>query len=138
MAAEGALGDLALRRAVEERAPLLQLVDPVWGLFGEGLDHLPVVEELAALHGVDEVLAPGVVGVDVADRGRDAALGHHGVGLAEQALGDDADREAVLRGGDRGPQPSASGADDQDVVLARLVALAVPVLSVSLQLHHLP
>src|SRR5215203_2526135 len=92
MAAEGALGDLAFRRPVEERPPLLELVDPFWCLFGEGLDHPPVVEELAAPHGVDKVLAPGVVGVDVPDRGRDAALGHDGVGLAQQALGDDADR----------------------------------------------
>jgi hypothetical protein len=43
MAAEGALGDPALRRPVEECPPLLELVDPVWGLFGEGLDHPPVV-----------------------------------------------------------------------------------------------
>src|SRR5919106_4446674 len=135
MAAEGALAYLALGRPVEERPPLLELVDPVWGLFREGLDHPPVVEELAAPHGVDKVLAPGVVGVDVPDRGGDAALGHDGVSLAQQALGDDADRQAVLRRGDSGPEAGPSRADDQDVVLARLVCLAV---SVSLQLHHLP
>src|SRR5215211_4932107 len=138
MAAEGALGDLAFRRPVEERAPLLELVDSVWGLFGEGLDHPPVVEELSAPHGVDKVLAPGVVGVDVPDRGRDAALGHDGVSLAQQALRDDADRQAVLGRRDRGPETRSSGADDQDVVLACLVSLTVSVLSVSLQLHHLP
>src|SRR5215212_3848387 len=135
MPAEGTLADLALRRPVEERPPLLELVDPLGCLFGEGLDHRPVVEELAAPHSVDKVLAPGVVGVDVPDRGRDAALGHDGVGLAEQALRDDADREAVPRPGDRGPETRPSGADDQDVVLARLVSLTV---SVSFQLHHLP
>ena len=118
--------------------PLLELVDPVWGLFGEGLDHLPVVEELAAPHGVDKVLAPGVVGVDVPHRGRDAALGHDGVGLAKQTLGDDAHREAVLGRRDRSPETRSSGADDQDVVLARLVCLTVSVMFVSLQLHHLP
>src|SRR5215208_5097475 len=135
MAAEGALAYLALGRPVEERPPLLELVDPVWGLFGEGLDHPPVVEELAAPHGVDKVLAPGVVGVDVPDRGRDAALGHDGVGLAQQALGNDADRQTVLGRRDSGPETRSSGADDQDVVLARLVCLTV---SVCLQLHHLP
>src|ERR671921_2365505 len=138
MAAEGTLGDPALRRPVEECPPLLELVDPVWGLFGEGLDHPPVIEELAAPHGVDKVLAPGVVGVDVPDRGRDTALGHDGVGLAQQALGDDADRQAVLGRRYRGPETRSSGADDQDVVLARLVCLTVSVLSISLQLHHLP
>src|SRR5215212_10138352 len=138
MAAEGSLGDLAFRRPVEERPPLLELGDPVGGFFGEGLDHLPVVEELAAPHSVDKVLAPGVVGVYVPDRGRDAALGHDGVGLAEQALRDDADGEAVPGRGDRGPETRPSGADDQYIVLARLVCLTAPVLSVSLQLHHLP
>ena len=43
MAPKGTLGDLALRRPVEERAPLLQLVDSLRRFFGEGLDHLPVV-----------------------------------------------------------------------------------------------
>src|SRR5919107_1501214 len=138
MAAEGALAYLALGRPVEGRPPLLELVDPVWCLFGEGLDHPPVVEELAAPHGVDKVLAPGVVGVDVPDGGRNAALGHDGVSLAQQALGDDADRQAVLGRRDRGPETRSSGADDQDVVLARLVCLTVSVVSVSLQLHHLP
>ncbi len=135
--AEGALADLAFRRPVEERPPLLELVDPVWGLFGEGLDHLPVVEELAAPHGVDKVLAPGVVWVDVADRGRYAALGHDGVGLAEQAFRDYADREAVLGRSDCGPETSSSGADDQDVVLARLVSFAAPVCA-SVSLHGIP
>src|SRR3712207_7820710 len=55
---EGALGDPALRRPIEERAPLLELDDPLGGLLGERLDHLPVVEELPAVHSVDEVLAP--------------------------------------------------------------------------------
>src|SRR5829696_7840113 len=84
------------------------------------------------------MLTPGVVGVDVPNSGRDAALGHHGVGLAQQALGDDADREAVPGRGDRGPETSPPGADDQDVMLARLEPLTAPVVSVSLQLHHLP
>src|SRR5215208_4804020 len=68
----------------------------------------------------------------------EAALGHHGVGLAKQALGDDADRQAVLGRRDGGPETRSSGADDQDVVLARLVCLTVSVVFVSLQLHHLP
>jgi hypothetical protein len=60
------------------------------------------------------------------------------MGLAEQALGDDPDREAVLRGGDRGPQAGAAGADDQYVVLAHLVLLTGPV-GVSVALHsYLP
>jgi hypothetical protein len=135
--AEGALGDPALRRPVEERPPLLKLDNPLGGLLREVLDHPPVVEELAAVHRVDKVLAPGVVGVDVAHGGGDAALGHDGVRLAEERFRDDPDREAALGGRDRRPQPRAAGADDQDIVLAHLVALGDPVC-LFVSLHFLP
>src|SRR5215203_266561 len=49
VAAEGPLRDPALRRPVEERAPLLELDDPLGSLLGERLDHPPVVEELPAV-----------------------------------------------------------------------------------------
>src|SRR5918997_4218638 len=138
VAAEGALGDPALRRPVEERAPLLELDDPLGGLLGERLDHLPVVEELPAVHSVDEVLAPGVVGVHVAHGGGYAALGHDGVRLAEQALGNYPDREAPLGRGYRRPEARAAGADDQDVVLANLVTpVGRPTVRVSICLHLL-
>lgn len=84
MAAEVPLGDLALGGAVEERAPGLQLPDPVRGLLGVQLGHPPVVEELAPAHGVAEVHLPVVALVDIAHAGGDAALGHHRMGLAEQ------------------------------------------------------
>src|SRR3712207_3218630 len=135
---EGALGDPALRRPIEERAPLLELDDPLGGLLGERLDHLPVVEELPAVHSVDEVLAPGVVGVHVAHGGGYAALGHDGVRLAEQALGNYPDREAPLGRGYRRPEARAAGADDQDVVLANLVTpVGRPTVRVSVCLHLL-
>src|ERR671915_1140594 len=37
VASEGTLGNLTFRRPVEERSPLLKLVDPFRGLFGEDL-----------------------------------------------------------------------------------------------------
>ena len=77
MAAEVALADLAVGRAVEQGAPLLQLVDPFRRFFGVQLGHAPVVEELAAPHGVPEMDLPIVLGPEVAQRGRDAALGHN-------------------------------------------------------------
>ena len=46
--AEVTLADLAVLGAVEQRAPGLQLPDPVGGLLGVQLGHPPVVEELAA------------------------------------------------------------------------------------------
>ena len=53
--------------------------------------------------------------VDVAERRRDAALGHDRVGLAEQRLAHEPDVRAGRLGLDRGPQAGAAGADDEDV-----------------------
>src|SRR5205085_10797842 len=74
------------------------------------------VQHLAAAHGVAEVDLPAVVGPQVAEGRGGAALGHHGVGLAEQGLADDGDLGAGLLGGDRGPETGAAGADHDDVV----------------------
>ena len=119
--AEVALEDLAVGRAVEERPPLLELVDAVRRLLGVQLGHAVVVEHLAAAHGVAEVHHPVVLGVDVAHRCGHAALGHDGVGLAQQGLGDDGDPEAALQGLDGRAQPGAARADDHDVVLVVFV-----------------
>ena len=88
VAAEVALEDQAVRRAVEERAPRFELADAVRRLLGVELGHPPVVEDLAAAHGVAEVHLPVVLGVDVAHRRGHAALGHDGVRLAQQRLAD--------------------------------------------------
>ena len=56
------------------------------------------------------------VGVDVGEGRGDAALGHDGVGLAEQRLADEPDRRAARRRLDRRAQPGPAGADDEDVV----------------------
>ena len=116
VAAEVPLADLALGGPVEQRAPRLQLPDPVRGLLGVQLGHPPVVHELAAAHGVAEVHLPVVVGVGVAHRRGAAALGHDRVRLAEQRLGDDRRLLAGQPGLDRGPQPGAARADHHDVV----------------------
>src|SRR6266704_643885 len=89
VAAEVALGDAAVRGAVEQRAVRLQFPDPVRRLLGVQFGHPEVVEELPAAHGVPEVHHPVVVAVDVAHRGCRAAFGHHRVRLAEQRFGDD-------------------------------------------------
>ena len=107
-------------RAVEQGAVGLQLPDPLGRLLGVQLGHPPVVEELAAAHGVAEVDLPVVVAVDVAHARRDAALGHDRVRLAEQGLADDGRALAGLAGLDGRAQPGAAGADDEDVVLVAL------------------
>ncbi len=121
VAAEVALQDAAVLGAIEDGAPGLELAHAVGRLLGVQLGHAPVVQVLAAAHGVGEVDLPAVAIVDVGHRRRHAALGHDGVGLAEQRLADQADRDAGGRGLDGRAQAGAAGADDQDVVLVRLV-----------------
>jgi len=72
-----------------------------------------------------EVHLPVVLRPHVPSR-RDAALGHDGVGLAEERLAHEADRHALRRRLDGRAQPGAARADDQDVVLVRLVLLRSP------------
>ncbi len=119
--AERALQDPTVRRPVEDRAPVLELADPSRRLLGVELGHPGVVEVLSADHRVAEVDLPRIVGGHVTQRGGDATLRHDGVGLSEERLADEPDVGARVPGGDRGPQPCATGPDDQDVVRARLM-----------------
>ena len=107
MAPEVALGDAAVLGPVEQRPPALQLQHPVRRLHGVDLRHAPVVEHFAAAHGVAEVDLPVVLGPDVAHGGGHAALGHDGVGLAEERLADEGHPQASLLGLDGGPQPGS-------------------------------
>ena len=120
MAAERPLQDAAIAGAVEDGAPLLQLAHPVGRLLGVELGHARVVEPVATDHRVAEVRGPAVAVIDVGQRGGHAALGHDGVGLAQQRLAHDADREAGFDTGDGGAQAGATGADDEDVVWSGL------------------
>ena len=118
--AKVALEDPPVPGAIEERSPGLQLAHASGRLPGVQLRHPPVVDVLAAPHGVREMHLPAVALVDVRERRRDAALGHHRVRLAEQRLAHQADGD--LGGGsfDGRAQPGAPGADHQDIVLVRL------------------
>ena len=120
VATERALEDAPVAGAVEDRAPQLQLAHPVGRLHRVQLGHARVVQELAADHRVPEVGLPLVLRVDVPERRRDAALGHHGVGLAQERLAHEADRRPGCLGLDRCPEPGAAGADDEDVDGVRL------------------
>jgi hypothetical protein len=115
--AEVALADQPVLGAVEQRAPVLQLADPVRCLLGVQLRHPPVVEHLPAAHGVPEVHPPVVLRVGVAHRRGDATLGHHRVCLAQQRLAHHRRPGAGLTGLDRGAQTGAAGPDDHHVVV---------------------
>ena len=84
MAAEIALQNAAVLGAIEHRAPGFELAHARRRFLGVQLRHAPIVQILAAAHGVGEVDAPVVAIVDVAHRRRHAAFGHHGVRFAEQ------------------------------------------------------
>ena len=116
VAAERALEDPPVAGPVEDRAPGLELADPVRRLLGVELGHPRVVEQLAADHRVPEVDLPRVGLGDVAERRGHPALGHDGVGLAEERLADEPDVRALGRRLDRRAQAGAPGPDDEDVV----------------------
>ncbi len=110
MAAEVALEDAAVLRAIEDRAPRLELADAIGRFLRVQLRHAPVVDVLAAAHRVREVHFPVVAIVDVGERRGDAAFGHHRVRLAEQRLTDQADLSRPLRAASiaaRRPAPPA-------------------------------
>jgi len=120
VAAEGTLVDQTVLGAVEDRAPGLELADAVGGVLGVQLGHAPLVQELAPAHGVAKVHPPVVPAVVVAQAGGAAAFGHDGVGLAQQALADQAGVQPQGRALDGSPQASAAGADHHHVVLKSL------------------
>ena len=97
-----------------------ELAHPLRRLLGVELGHAPLVEELAAAHRVAEMHLPAVAVLDIGQRRRHAAFGHHRVRLAQQRLADQADFDARRQPRDRRAEPSPAGADDDDVVLMGL------------------
>src|SRR5580658_10412884 len=85
------------------------------------LGHAWIVQILAAAHRIGEMNAPIVAIIHIAHGSRHAALGHHGVGLAEQRFRDYADLNASAGSFDGRPQSSAARADHQHIMFDRLV-----------------
>ena len=88
VAAEAALVDLALGRAVERQAHVLEVDDRVDGLLREDLGRVLVDEVVAALDGVEGVPLPAVL-LDVGERRGHAALRRARVGAGGVELRDD-------------------------------------------------
>ncbi len=122
--AEVALKDAPVGGAVEERAPLLELLHAVRRLHRVELRHPPLVEVAAALHRVAEVHLPVVLRLDVAERRGHAALCHDRVRFAEERLAYQAHAGALAARLDGCPESGAAGADDENVVLVQLVFVA--------------
>ncbi len=121
VAAKVALQDPPFLGPVKERAPRLELADAVGRFLGVEFGHAPVVDVLAAAHGVGKVDPPAVALVDVCECRGDAAFGHDGVRLAEQRFADHADGHAAGCGFDGRAESGAAGADDENVVFVGLV-----------------
>jgi hypothetical protein len=67
------------------------------------------------------VNAPGIAFVDIRQSGRNAALGHHGMSLAKQGLGDHSDFGAGSGGFRGGPQAGTARSNHQHVMLMRYI-----------------
>ena len=104
VAAEISLQNAAVFGAIEDRAPGFEFAHAVGRFLGVQFGHAPIVDVLPAAHGVGEMDLPVVAVIDIGERRRDPALGHHGVGFAEQRFADHPDLDARRRRFDRGAQ----------------------------------
>ena len=118
--AEVALVDEPVLRPVEYGPPFFELAHAVRGALGVQLGHTPLVQELTAAHRIPEMDFPVVARIDVAQGGRHAAFGHHGMRLAQERFGHHTGVHPQRRALDGGTQAGAPGADHQHVVLEGL------------------
>ena len=86
VAAEISLQNAAIIRAIEYRAPRFEFAHAIRRFLRVQLGHAPIVDVLPAAHGVGEMHFPIVAIIDIRERGRDSALGHDRVRLAEQTF----------------------------------------------------
>ena len=114
-AAERALVDLALFRAGERHAPVVELVDRGGSVAAEIFDGVLVAEPVGAFDGVVHVPAP-VVRPHVAERGGDASLRGDRVRAGRKDLGDAGCLQAGLGASDACAQACAARAHDHHVI----------------------
>ena len=114
-AAERPLIDPAVVGARKGYAVVLQLDDCSRRLLTHELDGVLVTEPVRALDGVVEVEAP-VVLAHITERGRNPALRRDRMTAGREHLGQTSCTEAGFGEAERGTQPRAAGADDDDVV----------------------
>ncbi len=122
-AAEGALVDLAFRRAAERHAEMLEFEHGRYRLAAHVFDRILVAQPVRPLHGVVHVPAP-VILAHVAERSRDAALGGNGVAAGREDLGDAGGLQAGRSHAHGGAQAGAAGTDDDDIVIVVLDLVA--------------
>src|ERR1700689_2485168 len=79
MSAKIALQNAAIAGAIEQGAPGFQFADARRRFLGMKLRHAPVIQILAAAHGVSEVHTPAVPIVYIGHGGGDSTLCHDGM-----------------------------------------------------------
>src|SRR5262249_34593340 len=115
MAAERALVDFAVARACERHAIVFELIYSRGCVSAQILNRVLVPEPVRSLDGVVHVPAP-VVRPLVTERGPNATFGRDGVRASGKDLRDAGGWEARLDAAERRSKPSATGADDHDVI----------------------
>src|SRR5258707_11309600 len=85
------------------------------------LSHAPVVQKFSAAHRVPKMSLPTVGGIHVSHGRGNATLRHDGVSFPEKRFADHTDRGALREGFDGGAQSRSTRANDENIVLARLV-----------------
>ena len=115
------LKDLPVFSTVENGPPGFEFSNAVGCFFCVKLRHSPVVHVLPAAHRVGEMHFPIVAVVDVAEGRRHPALGHYGMGFAEQRFADQTDANARRGRLDRGTQACTTSTDYEYVMFERCV-----------------
>ena len=125
-AAERPLIDLALGRAAERHAEMLELDDRRDRLAHHVFDGVLVAQPVRPLDGVVHVPAP-IILAHVAERGADAALGGDGVAAGREQLAEAGGAQALLRHAEGGAQAGPAAADHDDVVAVVGDRIGLPV-----------
>ena len=94
MSAKIALQNAAIFRAIEQRTPGFEFAHTGGSFLGVELRHAPVVQILAAAHGVGKVNAPAVAIVHICHGRGYSTLGHHGMCFAQKRFRNDCDSRA--------------------------------------------
>jgi hypothetical protein len=121
VSAEISLEDASIGRAVEDSAPRFQFAHAIGRLLRMQLGHAPVVDILAAAHGVGEMHLPTVPLINMGQGGRDAALRHDRMRLSQQTFANHPHGDIRRRSFNGRAQTRAAGTDDQYVVVEGLV-----------------
>ena len=107
--------------AIKNGAPRFELAHAIGRFFRVQLGHAPLVDILAAAHGIGEVHFPIVAFIDIGQRRRNSTFGHHRVRFAQKRFADQTDANTCSRSFNRRAQSRAPSANDENIVLESFV-----------------